>query len=273
MVGARVANLLGSILACGLRIMEHLIFFVFEMVILHVAPEIFQRFDRKFQKRIDRIVPDLEFILESPAQMLETPQTIPPKYRVGTGICIAIPTGVLIGGIATGIAYIESAARTPEGYWMWFLSTTSLAVPTIVGVVVWWLYSGRMVLRIDGVQCIVGDSVVVCPWQLFESQYEPIWHSGSAQYIVPIDRRWLQEVRQFKNGKLVRVGTNVRASHCHPSSQSSLPHNDIPECEGILLMSDIYRSPLPEVILLLRTIARKLRCPPFNSPTGILGQE
>jgi hypothetical protein len=169
--------------------------------------------DRLSERPVSTVVPDLEELLLNPQQTLAGRQiVIGPGTRLGSPIVLVTTLGLLVWycTILRWGLLVALIQRGPNQMiaWAGLVVLPSLVLLGLACFAGYQARGGRMVLSERGVELHYRGTVVVCPWQLFNTPGQPVFPRRDL-LILPVDPAAVPLVEAYRGGHLVAVGMDV----------------------------------------------------------------
>lgn len=219
-----------------------------EHVLFHLIIEGIQAIDRRLQKPLRSVVPDLGRLKAEPLEYLrQAPVVVGPRRRRA----LAWAIGLIIGGVAVLLLFVATHKRKKAfalkpgqvaGYIGAFAAVTFVAHRFSL----YALRGGTMVLRPQGVELTQDDASLFLPWDLFYAS-GAIFEADQKNVVLPINASIPVAIGSDDDG------TPVRAIAIDELE------SPLVECEeGQLALKDLYEVRLPELGGLIYLIGQRI---------------
>lgn len=220
--------------------MEHLIF--------HLVVESIQALDRRLQKPLAKVVPEVGRLREDPAGYLAaSPAVIGPRKRQA----LALVVGLVCGAAVVAMLYFSfrhmPRPKRPDP-WRTAGIVVSFGAVTLFAraLMLRWLAGATMTLRREGAELVHGGQALFLPWELF---YAPGVQFAPDRKVVVLP---------------INLGVPVAVTGSDDEVRALMPEDvalGFVECgdDGQLALKDCYEVPVEELGQLLRHVAFVLR--------------
>jgi hypothetical protein len=218
--------------------MEHGIILLIEAIIA---------LDRKLQKPLSRVVPELAKLRAEPRSVLDDePVVIGPRrpYAVASVLGLAAAIGVLVVFI---IAVLERPRRQPiESTYVFAAGAAIIAAgAATTALLLRWLRGGSAILRPEGAEFVYRSRSIFCPWTLFQASGAP-YQPDHKRVILPA------------NDSVV-IGERISADEYRARRASEVKSAAISACaDGQMALHDLFEVRLLDMAQLLLELGSRL---------------
>lgn len=203
--------------------------------------------DRKLQKPLSQVVPDLNRLRESPREFLmEEPVVIGPRrpYAVASVLGLLASLGVLVVFLIASMDRPRNQPIDPAYLVGAFIAVAISGVATML-LTLRWMRGGSAVLRPEGVEFVYRRRVLFCPWELFQAPgaaYQP----DHKRVILPAN-------------DAVMIGERLDADEFRAKPASEVKATPLSACaDGQIALNDLYELRLLEFGHLLLDLGTRL---------------
>lgn len=160
--------------------MEHLIFYL--------VVEGIQALDRKLQRPLNKVVPDLQILCADPAAYLsQTTVVIGPRKRQALALVVGFAVAlVTVGFLFVAFDFIPPPKKGEASRVFGVLATFVVTIFAVRGLMLHWLRGGTLTLRREGAELDHRGRSLFLPWALFRApgvSFQP----DVKQIVLPID--------------------------------------------------------------------------------------
>lgn len=173
--------------------------------------------DRQFQKRLRRMIPDLDRLLRDPRGTLAgEPLVIGPAQKYGTGVLV----GLLVAGVTWLVVLLTLLLAAERNVFplhkhpavlIFLVAFLVLTLLASIWLTLYVLRGGEMVLSESGVELRYRRSVVYCPWALFNTPGQPFMPRPDAM-LLPVATAAIPYVEVRRDGALQATGERVHTT-------------------------------------------------------------
>jgi len=213
--------------------------------------------DNLLRRKLSRVIPNLQELLDEPKKGLELEPSIRRRNRFFSVLLVGAVVAAYAGGITGDLLADKRPGRELTGADWTTIEIVTLAffVPLVLATAIW-LRGSVVILRPEGPLFQYRGSSVACSWNLFFSRTEPVW-LGQFTLVVPINPDAVNRVEQTNKDQTTLSGSKVKLKPCRPWSYDGDPKTKSPNRDFEFLMDDLYECDLEEVVQLFRHIAQK----------------
>jgi hypothetical protein len=201
--------------------MEHGIILLIEAIIA---------LDRRLQKPLNRVVPELPRLRAAPRDFLaEEPLIIGPRrpYAVAGVIGVLVALGVMTVFILAALDRPRNQPLDP-GYVAAAAVAVFVSGVATIALLLHWLRGGSAVLRTEGVEFIYRRRSVFCPWSLFHAPGAP-YQPDHKRVILPANDAVVLAERAGEDNYAARRASEMKSPALTGCAESQIALSDLYE--------------------------------------------
>ncbi len=224
-----------------------------EHILFHLFVETIQAIDRRLQRPLSSVIPDLGLLRADPLNYLaNTPIQVGPRRRhAAAAVCGLLAALVVVFLLLLLFSHMPRAARFNWSRIAGAVLSFALVFWIVRSMVLKWMLGGTMTLRAEGAELIYRDRSAFLPWPLFRTPGN-IFEPDPKLAVMPID-----------------PGVPVAVSGPGDQLRAMLPAElDLPQAVssdfGQLAIKDMYEVRVGELAVLLHEIGLRMRSGEFD---------